>query len=138
MNDAYIEEKKHFFQTIIPLFSDEQKAVEYLEDKRWGEHQDCPKCGSVDVYKMTNNHGKRQRDFRWRCRECEGQYTVRIGTIFEESRIPLRHWLHVFFMASEYMDGCSASDIRKATNLSYKASLRLIKRIKCVINQCTD
>src|SRR5690349_22184868 len=70
--------------------ADETLAVEFMEKQRWGEHPACPFCGSEAVYQMMDSKDptKRQANFRWRCREkeCHQQFTVRIGTVFEDSR----------------------------------------------------
>ena len=47
----------------------------------------------MDVYQMTGKDGQRNKDFRWRCRGCKSMYTVRTGTIFEETRLPMRVWV---------------------------------------------
>ncbi len=72
---------------LIPLAcSDELAAVEFLEHQRWGANPCCVKCGSIEVYKMTDaKTGERNKRFLWRCRDCKEQYTVRIGTVYEES-----------------------------------------------------
>jgi transposase-like protein len=60
---------------------DEAKAVAFWERQRgWEDNAACPRCGDTDVYKMDNDPR-----FRWRCRGCGRQYTVRIGTIMEDS-----------------------------------------------------
>ena len=70
----------------------EAAAVEFMEKQRWGEHPHCPRCGDLDVYQMKDSKtGERQANFRWRCHGCKEQFTVRIGTVFEDSRIPLKH-----------------------------------------------
>ena len=66
----------------------EAQAVAFLEHQRWGDTPACPRCGDVSVYKMTGAAGR--KDCRWRCRGCRKMFTVRTGTIFEESRLPLR------------------------------------------------
>src|SRR5262245_47320260 len=79
----------------------ELAAVEFLEAKRWGGSPACAHCGSVDVYKMRDaKTGERNRRYLWRCLDCKQQYTVRVGTVFEDSRIPLRHWCYAFWRAS--------------------------------------
>src|SRR5690348_8099955 len=80
--------------------SDELAAVEMLEELRWGKTPACIHCGSVSVYKMLDfKTGQRSQRFLWRCHDCHKQYTVRIGTVYEESRIPLRHWCYAFWRA---------------------------------------
>src|SRR5579885_2936198 len=66
--------------------ADEKAAVEFMEQQRWGDKAYFPRCGDFDVYQMKDSKtGERQADFRWRCRGCKEQFTVRIGTVFEDS-----------------------------------------------------
>jgi transposase-like protein len=116
----------------IPLAcSDERAAVEFLEKQRWGNTPCCMRCGSVDVYKMVDaKTGVRSSRFLWRCRDCKEQYTVRIGTVYEESRIGLRHWCYAFWRASTSKKGVSALEIKRHCQISYKSALFLMNRIR--------
>lgn len=111
--------------------ADEKAAVEFIEKQRWGQYPGCPRCGDMDVYKMADSKtGERQANFRWRCHGCKEQFTVRIGTVFEDSRIPLRHWCFAFWRASTSKKGVSALEIHRQTGLSYKSSLFMLHRIR--------
>lgn len=116
----------------IPLAcSDELAAVEFFEKQRWGNTPCCVKCGSVEVYKMTDaKTGERNKRFLWRCHDCKEQYTVRIGTIYEESRLPLRHWAYAFWRACTSKKGVSALEIKRHCQISYKSALFLMNRIR--------
>lgn len=116
----------------IPLAcSDELAAVEFLESMRWGSSPCCVKCGSVNVYKMKDaKTGERNRRFLWRCRDCKEQYTVRIGTVYEESRIELRHWCYAFWRGATSKKGVSALEIKRHCQISYKSALFLMTRIR--------
>lgn len=110
---------------------DELAAVEFLEAQRWGDTPCCVKCGSVRVYKMTDpKTGGRNRRFLWRCWDCNQQYTVRIGTVYEESRIHLRHWCYAFWRAATSKKGVSALEIKRHCQISYKSALFLMNRIR--------
>jgi transposase-like protein len=123
-NDQIIKE--------IPMAcADEQTAVEFFEKQRWGDTPACPCCGSVDVYQMMDSKtGERQKNNRWRCRDCKKQYTVRTGTVFEESRIALRHWAFAFWRASTSKKGVSALEIHRQTGISYKSCLFMLNRVR--------
>ena len=116
----------------IPLAcSDELAAVEFLEKQRWGNDPACVKCGSVEVYKMKDaKTGERNRRYLWRCKDCKEQYTVRIGTVYEESRIDLRHWCYAFWRACTSKKGVSALEIKRHCQISYKSALFLMNRIR--------
>lgn len=111
--------------------ANEKAAVEFFEKRRWKHGVACPCCGSVDVYQMKDSKtGERQADFRWRCRDCKKQYTVRTGTVYEDSRIPMRHWAYGFWRASTSKKGISALEIHRQTGISYKSSLFMLHRIR--------
>jgi transposase-like protein len=118
----------------LPLAcADEKAAVEFMEKQRWGGHPACPRCGSVSVYQMRDSKtGERQADYRWRCREKHPsqQFTVRTGTVFEDSRAELRHWCFAFWRAATSKKGVSALEIHRQTGLSYKSSLFMLHRIR--------
>jgi transposase-like protein len=114
--------------------TDERLAVEFLERQRWGDHPACPRCGDLDVYQMRDRKtGERSKRFLWKCNGCGEQYTVRIGTIFEESRIPLRHWCFAFWSACSSKKGISALQVRRQTQISYKSALFMMHRIRHVM-----
>jgi transposase-like protein len=116
--------------------TDELKAVEFMEAQRWGGHPACPRCGSVDIYMMKDKTGQhRQADFRWFCRDCKkagikAQFTVRTDTVFEDSKIPLRHWCFAYWRACTSKKGVSALEIHRQTGLSYKSCLFMLHRIR--------
>jgi len=116
----------------VPLAcSEELAAVEFFETQRWGDEPCCVHCGSVDVYKMVDRKtGERSKRFLWRCHDCKQQYTVRLGTVFEESRLPLRHWCYAFWRASTSKKGVSALEIKRHTQCSYRTALFLMNRIR--------
>jgi len=111
--------------------SDELAAVEFLEKQRWEGAVLCVSCGDSDVYQMKDSQTEgRNRRFLWRCRACNGQFTVRTGTVFEDSKIPLRHWCYAFWMACASKKGVSALQIKRQTGLSYKSGLFMLHRIR--------
>ena len=116
----------------LPLAcSDELAAVEFFEKRRWGNTPCCVRCGSVDVHKMVDSKtGERNKRFLWRCHDCKEQYTVRIGAVYEESRIPMRHWAYAFWRAATSKKGVSALEIKRQCQISYKSALFLMNRIR--------
>jgi transposase-like protein len=123
--------KRTALEASIPLAcADEAAAVAFLEQQRWCDTPNCPRCGDTDVAMMKDREGKRNARFLWRCRGCKQQYTVRVGTIMEESPIPLRHWCLAFYRAAVSKKGVSALQIQRETGLSYKSALFLMHRIR--------
>jgi hypothetical protein len=79
---------------------------------------------------MNAKTGGRSARFLWRCHDCKKQFTVRVGTVYEESRIPLRHWCYAFWRASTSKKGVSALEIKRQCQMSYKSALFLMHRIR--------
>jgi transposase-like protein len=116
--------------------ADERLAVEFMEKQRWGDKPYCPRCGDHDVYQMKDaKTGERQANFRWRCHGCKEQFTVRIGTVFEDSRAPLRHWCFVFWRAATSKKGVSALEVHRQTGLSYKTCLFMLHRVRHAMDE---
>jgi transposase-like protein len=129
--DRHNLSKSKLVADIPAACSDELAAVEFFEKQRWGNTPACVKCGSVEVYKMADSKtGERNSRYLWRCRDCKEQYTVRIGTVYEESRIPLKHWTYAFWRACSSKKGVSALEIQRNCQISYKSALFLMNRIR--------
>src|ERR1700741_174621 len=109
---------------------DELLAAEFMEAQRWGDSPACPHCGSVGVYKMVSKNGQRIAPYRWRCRDCNKQFSVRTGTVLEDSRIPLKTWCHAFWRACTSKKGVSALQISREAGIMYKSALFLMNRIR--------
>jgi transposase-like protein len=131
MKTRYELSKSKVVGEIPAACTSESAAVEFFERQRWGKTPCCVPCGSVEVYKMLDaKTDERNKRFLWRCQDCGKQYTVRIGTVYEESRIPLRHWCYAFWRASTSKKGVSALEIKRQCQISYKSALFLMNRIR--------
>jgi transposase-like protein len=129
-------EKSETIEEIPLACCDELVGVEFLEKRLWKGEPVCHHCQSKNVYAMRDSKtGERNKRFLWRCNDCKQQFTVRLGTVFEESRIPLRHWVYTFWRASTSKKGVSALEIKRQTQLSYKSALFLMHRIRFAMEQ---
>jgi transposase-like protein len=129
-------EKSETIEEIPLACCNELAAVEFLEKRLWKGTPVCAHCKSVNVYTMKDfKTGERNKRFLWRCNDCKQQFTVRLGTVFEESRIPLRHWCYAFWRASTSKKGVSALEIKRHCQISYKSALFLMHRIRFAMEQ---
>lgn len=110
--------------------SNEALAVEFMERMRWGDCPCCPRCGDTNVRQMLDADGNRNKRFLWKCLGCKRQYTVRINSVYEDSRIPMRHWVFAFWSACTHKKGVSALQIKRQTGLNYRSALFLMNRIR--------
>jgi transposase-like protein len=125
------EAKSEILRTIPEACVDEAAAVEFLEKQRWGDTPTCPHCDSTEVVKVMNTDGTaRSKRFLWRCHGCGKQFTVKVGTVMEDSRIPHKAWCFAFWAACASKKGVSALQISRQCNLSYKSALFLMHRIR--------
>lgn len=120
---------------IPPACSDETKAVEFMEKTRWNGEPFCPNCGCFGALQLKGRDGKRNARFLWLCKDCGKQFTVRVGTIFQDSKIPLRHWCYAFWAACAGKKGVAALEIKRMTGLSYKSALFMMHRIRFAMLQ---
>jgi transposase-like protein len=114
-----------------PEFHDEAKAFAHLESIVWADGQSCPHCGAVDrITKVTSNVAKRIREGLWRCGHCKGQFTAKIGTVFEHARIPLHKMLQATYLMTASKKGVSAHQLHRVLEITYKSAWFLAHRIR--------
>jgi transposase-like protein len=140
MSNRKVASAKSAIVAKLPLAcSDERAAVEFLEEQRWGDTPNCPRCGDTDVRQMMSADGAtRNARFLWKCKGCKQQFTVRVGTIMEDSPIPLRHWCYAFWAACRAKKGVSAAQIQRDTGLTYRSALFLMHRIRWAMAPAND
>lgn len=111
-----------------PLYSDPNKAREHLERLHWPYGPVCPRCGSLDG--ITKLKGKSTRPGVHKCNACAKPFTVTVGTIFEDSKIPLNKWLMAFALLSGSKKGFSAHQLHRALGITYKSAWFMAHRIR--------
>src|SRR5215208_6211329 len=122
--------KSEVVAALPAVCSDERTAVEFWERHRLGDTPNCPRCGDTAVAQMKARDGERNARFLWRCHGCKQQFTVRVGTVMEDSPIPVRHWCYALWAACASKKGVSAKQIQRMTGVSYKSALFLMHRIR--------
>lgn len=111
-------------------FSTEQACLDYLEHARWGNTPKCTHCDSEKVYKFKS--GK-----LWKCGTCRKQFTVKIGTIFSDSKIPLQKWFLAIFLASSLKKGISSIQLSKALGITQKTAWFMLHRLRAIFENDT-
>lgn len=109
-----------------PIFTNEDAAVAHMERDRWGNEPHCPHCGSLNVHKMG---GKTQAGM-WLCNDCRDKFTVRTGTVFERSHIPLHKWLLATHLMASSKKGVSAHQLHRMLGITYKSAWFMSHRIR--------
>lgn len=126
---------------IAPHFQGADKAREFLEAKRWPEGPECPHCGVVgEAYKLqadlenkkAKGHGRKGL---YKCAGCREQFTVTVGTIMEDSKIPLHKWLLAFHLLCSSKKGMSAHQLHRMLGVTYKSAWFMAHRIRYAMTQ---
>lgn len=122
-----------------PYFHDEAAAFEHVESILWPEGPVCPHCGNVGkIYELKGVRSKPskknpegvERHGLKKCAECRKQFTVRIGTIFEESHLPLSKWLQAIYLMCSSKKGISSNQLARVLEITVKSAWFLSHRIR--------
>ena len=119
-----------------PVFHNETKARKYLESLRWADGVHCPICGQIDTckpYPMKSKKGKSVAGWH-HCNYCRKKFTVRVGTLYERSHIPLHKWLLATHLMCSSKKGISAHQLHRSLNIQYKSAWFMAHRIREGIN----
>lgn len=109
-----------------PIFHDEKAAVEFVESIIWADGINCPKCGSLAEHYKIKSTRPGLRD----CRDCRKQFTVKVGTVFESSHVPLHKWLQAAFLLASSKKGVSSHQIHRALGVTYKTAWFITHRLR--------
>lgn len=117
---------------LAKYFSDEDAARELLEKMRWPNGAACPRCGGSDPYKLTPRATSKKpgRKGLYKCRACRKQFTVTVGTVFEDSHIPLSKWLLAIHLLASSKKGMSAHQLHRNLGISYKGAWFMAHRLR--------
>ncbi|HEV2358809.1 MAG TPA: IS1595 family transposase [bacterium] len=123
--------------SIAKKLSDEDKARELMERLRWPDGRPmCPHCGSVDrVYRIMSMPGSSTRKGLLKCAACRQQFTVTVGTIFEDSHIPLSKWLMAIQLLCASKKGMSAHQLHRMLGITYKSAWFMAHRIRAAMGR---
>ena len=111
-----------------PYFHDETAAVAKLESIVWPEGPNCPHCGAVDrIYDLK---GSNTRIGLKKCGHCRKQFTVKVGTVFESSHVPLHKWFQAAYLLCSSKKGISAHQLHRVLEVTYKTAWFMAHRLR--------
>lgn len=113
-----------------PHFHDEDAAFERLEAIVWPNGPVCPKCGNCEEKRITRVTGATARTGLRRCLECKKQFTVKVGTVFESSHVPLHKWFQAAHLLSSSKKGISAHQLHRTLQVQYKTAWFMFHRLR--------
>jgi len=120
-------------QEAIKYFADEDRAFEYMKLVRWPSGKvSCPRCGCEDVSFISTRK-------LWTCKECKTkkQFTIRVGTILEDSAISFDKWICAFWLIANAKNGISSYEIGRALGVTQKTGWFMLQRIRLAMQSGT-
>lgn len=120
-------------------FHSEKAAFAYVEARVWPEGPVCPHCAKDGVVsrKIGLMKGKSTRQGLYKCYDCRKPFTVRIGTIFESSHLPLRVWLQAMYLMASSKKGISANQMHRTLDVTLRTAWFLMHRIRLAMEANT-
>jgi transposase-like protein len=109
-------------------FHDEAAAYRFVEERVWPNGPICPHCGGFE--RISPMKGKSTRIGTYKCYECRKPFTVKVGTVFESSHVPLRHWLQAMFLLCSGKKGISANQLARTLGCTLKTGWFIGHRIR--------
>jgi transposase-like protein len=119
-------ENKSKFNNLLQLmqeFSNEDLCLEYLKKMRWADGAYCPHCGDKKVYAFSD--GK-----RFKCSSCRKQFTAKVGSIFDNTKIPLQKWFVAIYLISSHKKGISSIQLSKDLGITQKSAWFILHRLR--------
>ena len=112
---------------VAEMFATEEKAVEWFESWHWGPTGEmaCMRCGSVNCYRVKSG-----KPMPYRCRDCKKYFSLKTGTLMEDSKLPLRVWGWAIYLELTSLKGVSAMKLHRDLSISYPTAWHLLHRIR--------
>ena len=128
MSQPYKPDVKQEFDLVglVEQFGSEDRCHDYLEGLRWPDRVRCPRCDSDKISRIAK---RRQFD----CDSCRYQFSVRVGTLFHDSKLPLWKWFLAVYLMIESKKGISANQLKRTLGVSYKTAWYLCHRIRAAM-----
>lgn len=112
--------------TLMDTFRSEEKCHEYLEELRWPDGVECPRCQGKTISRIKARS-------QYECDDCRYQFSVRVNTILHDSKLPLRKWFACVYMMCESKKGVSANQVKRTLKVAYKTAWYLCHRIRAAM-----
>ena len=109
-------------------FQNEEAAYKWVESRVWPDGPICPHCGGID--RISPMKGKSTRIGTYKCYQCRKPFTVKVGTVFEASHVPMRLWLQAMFLMCSSKKGISSNQLHRTLGVTLKTAWFMSHRIR--------
>jgi transposase-like protein len=114
----------------VRYFSDLDVCTEYIAKLRWPDGPVCPRCDGTEYSYLTTRR-------LWKCKSCKKQYSVKVGTIFEDSPLGLDKWLPAVWLIANSKNGISSHEVGRALGITQKSAWFMLHRIRLAMQSRT-
>ena len=114
---------------LIERFGSEDRCRAYLQDLRWPDGPECPRCGDFTTISRIASRNQ------FECDKCRYQFSVTAGTLFHDSHLPLWKWFLAIYLMCESKKGISAKQVQRMLKVSYKTAWYLCQRIRAAMGE---
>jgi hypothetical protein len=111
--------------SLFEAFPDEQSCIDHLRSIRWRDGEFCPYCGGNKVYHFSD-----RKTFKCGEKECGQRFSIRVGTIFEDTKLPLRKWFAAIWMITNHPKGIASTTLAKDLKITQKSAWFVLHRLR--------
>jgi transposase-like protein len=108
---------------LMAAFPDEQACINHLKAIRWGNDGFCPHCGSTRLYAFSDRK-------TWKCADCRQRFSIKVGTIFEDSKLPLRKWFIAIWIITNHPKVIASTTLAKDLKITQKTAWFVLHRLR--------
>lgn len=116
---------------MMEYFKDEITCLKYLEKQRWGDNVCCAKCGHDRVYKFEDG-------IRFKCAKCRLQFTAKVGTVFQGSKVSMRNWMIASYLLTTNKKGVSSYQLATHLGVTQKTAWFMLHRLRAKLGIDND
>ena len=118
---------KNLKELMVQL-SDEKVARQHMEDMRWGGEPFCPHCGSTKPYKLKDG-----KTYRCKDKTCKRDFTVTVGTVFENSKVKISTWMCAIYLLTAHKKGISSLQLGRDLGITQKTAWFVLHRVRLIM-----
>jgi transposase-like protein len=113
---------------VMAQLGDETQCREYMEQMRWNGNPICPHCGEHKPYRLKDG-----KTFRCRAKTCKRDFSVTVGTVFENSKVPLSTWIAATYVLSAHKKGISSCQLARDLGITQKTAWFVLHRLRLIL-----
>ncbi len=111
--------------SLFEAFPDEQSCIDHLRSIRWRDGEFCPHCGGNRIYHFSD-----RKTFKCGDADCRERFSIKVGTIFQDTKLPLRKWFAAIWMITNHPKGIASTTLAKDLKITQKSAWFVMHRLR--------